>query len=335
MELLKHLLSQYPDATDLHITENETISLRVQGQLVSSSVVMSSEDMHRLYMSLSDKKQRQWMEEGSCDASFSEETIRCRLHLYRTEGKMAASLRILPSLAAIPSDPDPEWMDSIASLSDGLVLITGPSGSGKTTTLAHVIHIINSRRPCHIITLEDPVEYHFTSSCALIHQRSIGDDALDFPSAVSAAMREDPDVIVIGEMRDRKTMAAALTAAETGHLVLATLHARSAPEAIGRMVHAFPKEEQGEMRALMASVLRSSVSQRLFHLHRKAFLLREIMTVIPAVSHLIREEKEEQILSYMEMGRHYMRTMKQAVRAYCHEHSLSSEEKDILQQCVE
>lgn len=203
-------------------------------------------------------------------------------------------------------------MEKTASLDHGLVLVTGPSGSGKSTTLARLLTLINTRRACHLITLEDPVEYVIPSDKALVHQREVGTDVIDFASGVRDALREDPDVIALGEMWDSETMAAALTAAETGHLVIGTLHTTRAADSIGRIIHAFPADRQEEIRSLLAANLRSAVSQRLYRSGRDTWLIREILTNIPATAHLIREGKETQIPSYMEMGLHQMRTMKQA-----------------------
>lgn len=232
--------------------------------------------------------------------------------MYHSFGRKAAALRILPSLTALAPDPDREWLQKTAALEHGLVLVTGPSGSGKSTTLARILSLISSSRPCHMVTLEDPVEYVIPSDKALVHQREVGIDVMDFASGVRDALREDPDVIALGEMRDSETISAALTAAETGHLVLGTLHTTRAADSIGRIIHAFPADRQDEIRSLLAANLRSAISQRLYRTGKETWLLREILTNIPATAHLIREGKEAQIPSYMEMGLHQMRTMKQA-----------------------
>lgn len=153
-------------------------------------------------------------------------------------------MRLLPSLAELPNDPDGDWFEELAGLTSGLILVTGPTGSGKTTALARLVRAI-SEKPLHIITIEDPAEYIFAGGAALIHQREAGRDTASFSSGVREALREDPDVIVIGEMRDEETIAAALTAAETGHLVLATMHDASAAGAAGRIVHAFRRKRKG------------------------------------------------------------------------------------------
>ena len=211
------------------------------------------------------------------------------------------------------TDPDEKWLEKIAKLSSGLVLFSGPTGSGKSTTMARVLEQIGKEKARHIVTFEDPVEYVLSVGKSLVRQREIGRDAVSFAEGVRESLREDPDVIAVGEMRDRETIAAALTAAETGHLVLGTLHNGRALEAVGRMVHVFPAEEQNEVRLIISSVLRCVSAQRLWRMGTKTVLLREILTNTPAVANLIREGKEAQVLSYMETGVNDMRTLRQAV----------------------
>lgn len=307
---LAALLAAHPAATDVHLTEGGPAYLREEGTLRPAG------DLPDLFPALEEllppAKRALWEHGGAGDGAFALSGVRCRLHLYRAGGRKAAAIRFLPSIASLPPDRDGPWIEDAASLSSGLVLVTGPAGSGKSTTLARLI-LAAARAPRHILTIEDPPEYLF-------------------PSGVKEALREDPDILVIGELRDAETMAAALTAAETGHLVLSTLHNDSAAGAIGRLVHAFPAEKEREVRALLASVLRTVAAQKLCRIGRRTFLLREILTNIPAAAHLIREGKDEQLLSYMEMGRHHMRTMKQALSELLWKETLSSEEKEQLRQ---
>ncbi len=310
---IEKIIAAHPGVTDIHWSEEQPVMIRLQGNLKKCKEMVHHEDFEALFQSyVSEARQKLFQTTGACDSAFSLGPWRCRLHLYQSEGKWAAAIRILPELSACREDPDSDWLGKIAALPHGLVLITGPTGSGKSTTLAKLTSLINQKRPWHIITLEDPVEYTFTSDKALIHQREIGRDVVDFPSGIREALREDPDVIVLGEMRDTETMGAALTAAETGHLVLGTLHTTRAKDVVGRIIHAFPADRERDIRNLLASNLSAVAAQQLYRTGTETYLLREIMTNIPAIAHLIREGKEEQIPSYMEMGLQHMRTMKQA-----------------------
>lgn len=311
---IEKIITTHTGITDIHITEESPVMIRQYGNLKKGKDMATHEDFEELFQNYVTEKQKDlFAQTGGCDSSFSIGNTRIRLHIYRSGGKWAAALRILPVLASCGSDPDQGWIEKIGALEHGLVLITGASGSGKSTTLARITTWISQKRPCHIITLEDPVEYEISSDKALVHQREIGRDVVDFPHGIQEALREDPDVIVLGEMREAETIGAALTAAETGHLVLGTLHTTRAKDAIGRIIHAFPSERERDIRSLLASNLAAVASQTLYRTGKETYLLREIMTNLPAISHLIREGKEEQIPSYMEMGLQHMRTMKQAI----------------------
>ena len=310
---IEKLVASYPAMTDIHLTEESPIMIRLYGNLKKLKEIADPtlfDDLLDQYVP--EARKVVWQETGACDSAFSVGTLRCRLHLYRSNGKRAAAIRILPELSAWGTDPDAAWLEKIAALEHGLVLITGASGSGKSTAMARLLQLLSQKRACHVITLEDPVEYLISSEKALVHQREIGRDVIDFPHGIRDALREDPDVIALGEMRDAETMDAALTAAETGHLVLGTLHTTRAKEAVGRIIHGFPAAREREIRSLLAANLVSVASQRLYRTGKETYLLREILTNVPAVAHLIREGKEEQIPSYMEMGLQHMRTMKQA-----------------------
>ena len=310
---IEKLVASYPAMTDIHLTEESPIMIRLYGNLKKLKEIANPtlfDDLLDQYVP--EARKVIWQETGACDSAFSVGTLRCRLHLYRSNGKRAAAIRILPELSAWGTDPDAAWLEKIAALEHGLVLITGASGSGKSTAMARLLQLLSQKRACHVITLEDPVEYLISSEKALVHQREIGRDVIDFPHGIRDALREDPDVIALGEMRDAETMDAALTAAETGHLVLGTLHTTRAKEAVGRIIHGFPAAREREIRSLLAANLVAVASQRLYRTGKETYLLREILTNVPAVAHLIREGKEEQIPSYMEMGLQHMRTMKQA-----------------------
>lgn len=323
--LLQTLLQKSPALTDIHLTDGAPIRIRLYGELCRTDI--ATPDIAAAFLPLlSEEKKKILQETGAADTAITACGRRFRVHLYHADGKLAAALRLLPDIGAFPKDPDENWMFHVKQFQTGLVLVTGPTGSGKTTTLAHILEDINENRACHVICVEDPAEYLYVSQKALIRQREIGRDVSDFAEGVRAAMREDPDVLVIGELRDSETMAAALTAAETGHLVLATLHDRSALEAIGRIVHSFPPEKEAEVRLTLAAVLRTVAAQVLWHHGEDTALLREILVNIPPVAHIIREGRDPQLIGYMEMGQKGMRTMKQAVDSYLAGAALSSEE---------
>ncbi len=331
--LLTALLQDAPALTDIHLTDGEPIRIRLHGELRTTET--PSPDTATAFLPLlSEEKQKILQETGAADAAATLDGKRFRLHLYRAGGKFAAALRLLPDIGAFPKDPDENWLFHVKQFQTGLILVTGPTGSGKTTTLAHIIEDINQNRACHIICVEDPAEYLYVSKKALVRQREIGRDVRDFAEGVRAAMREDPDVLVIGELRDSETMAAALTAAETGHLILATLHDRSALEAIGRIVHSFPPEKETEIRLTLAAVLRSVAAQVLWHRGEEAALLRELLVNIPPVAHIIREGRDPQLIGYMEMGQKGMRTMKQAIDRYISAAALSTEEANRLRAAI-
>lgn len=313
---IEKLLVANPAMTDIHLTEGWPLMIRVYGALKKLKEIAEPALFEELVSAyVPEARQAEYQRTGSIDCAFSLGNIRCRLHLYHSGGLASAAIRILPELSAIGADPDKAWIEKVSQLSHGLVLITGSSGSGKSTTMARILSLISQKRACHVVTLEDPVEYVIPTEKALIHQREIGRDVVDFPRGIRDALREDPDVIALGEMRDSETISAALTAAETGHLVLGTLHTTRAKDVPARIIHAFSADRQEEIRSLLAANLVTVSSQTLYRSGKETWLLREILTNVAAVAHLIREGKEEQIPSYMEMGLSQMRTMKQAVYA--------------------
>ena len=229
---------------------------------------------------------------------------RCRAHLFLQQGQPSIAIRLLAEgIPGIETLGLPEVVHTFADFSKGLVLVTGETGSGKSTTLASLIDHINHRRPVHVITLEDPIEYLYQPDLALINQREIGRDTLNFATGLRSALREDPDVLLVGEMRDLETVETAILAAETGHLVFATLHTGSAVEAIDRIVNVFPEGRQPLIRTTLSMTLKAVLSQRL--LPRKGggrVLACEVMMPTPAICHMIREGKLSQIENAMLTG---------------------------------
>lgn len=332
MKWMEQLLMSYPGATDIHLTWGRPLSVRHEGRIVRSRA-LSDPFLKELLSGLSDRQKETLRESGACDSSFSAGSIRCRLHCYQSEGRVSAAVRLLPALSSLPEDADQAWLAAVACMPAGLVLITGATGSGKSTIMARLIQTM-SRRPCHIVTIEDPVEYIFPQEEALIHQREVGRDTASFGSGVIEALREDPDVIAIGEMRDPETISAALAAAETGHLVAGTLHNDRAADAIGRIAHSFPAEKERDIRRRLASVLRAVSAQTLCRLGKRVFLIREILVNTQAVSHLIEEGKDKEILSYMEMGTEGMRSYRQALTQIQQRERLTGEEAETLRETV-
>ena len=304
------------NASDLHISEGGSVIVRIAGTLTKPGSVLS--DVFSLFEPVLPGKQRVALKPyGECDFAYALPSgQRFRINLYRSMEGLDAAVRIIPN--SIPTCSGlglPEALRKLSELKSGLVLLTGVTGSGKSTTLAAIVNEINRHRAVHILTLEDPVEYRFASDRSLIHQREIGSDTVDFASGLRAALREDPDVIVVGELRDLETISIVVTAAETGHLVLSTLHTRSAVETVDRIIDVFPEQQQRQIRVQLAGCLQAVVSQQLLPDKRggrtAAF---EIMIVTPALRNLIREGKTQQMGSYLQTGGQYgMQTMEAAL----------------------
>jgi twitching motility protein PilT len=296
-------------ASDLHLSVQSPPLLRLQGALKpSGGSALGAEDMALLIdEALTDEQKQVFERERSLDFGHSIATgQRFRINAYYERGNPAMAIRWLDSRYKTLDELGlPEKIASLARLQHGLVLVTGPTGSGKTTTLSAMIHQINEERQCHILTIEDPVEYLHENRQSLVHQRELHTDVPDFARAVRSAMREDPDVILVGEMRDLETMRASMMAAETGHLVLSTLHTGDAVGVLERMVGAFPGDEQDSIRQQLSMVLRAVVAQHLVPAKTPGLRLPavEILSVNSAVSHLIRSGKSQQLVSAMESGR--------------------------------
>ncbi|GIW79815.1 MAG: twitching motility protein PilT [Gemmatales bacterium] len=308
------------EASDLHLSGGAVPYLRLHGRLQPlDEPALPAEEVHRLAVSLMQPKQRELFEkEQTLDLAYTlDENNRFRINVFRERGRTALAIRRLEQKFRTLEEWNlPPQLAELAELRDGLVLVTGPTGSGKTTTLATLLHQINLTRACHIITVEDPVEYIHRNERSLVQQRELYTDVPSFADAVRAAMREDPNVILVGEMRDVETMRAAITAAETGHLVYSTLHTGDAVGAIDRMLGVFPAEEQDSVRNQLSMVLRAVLAQRLLPNTDGdgRVPVVEILRVTTAVAHLIRTGKPQQIYSAIEVGTNLgMQTLEQAL----------------------
>ncbi|MRJ02748.1 MAG: type IV pilus twitching motility protein PilT [Epsilonproteobacteria bacterium] len=303
--LLKTVIAH--KASDLHLVAGSEPQVRIDGRLVPLNLPkLTGEEIQSLcYSIITENQKKRFEEELELDFSFNfQEIARFRANYYRTLGKVAAAFRIIPS--KIPSIDDlgaPKIFKEIVKREKGMILVTGPTGSGKSTTLAAMLNEINETAHKHIITIEDPVEFIHENKKSLFSFREIGLDTKSFARALKYALREDPDVILIGEMRDAETIQAALTAAETGHLVFGTLHTNSAPQTINRIIDVFPPEAQAQVRAQLSTSLVAVISQALLpKIGGGRIAVHEIMITNPAISNLIRESKIHQIYSQMQLN---------------------------------
>ncbi|HHY92267.1 MAG TPA: type IV pilus twitching motility protein PilT [Firmicutes bacterium] len=301
-------LAKEKKASDVHLVTSEVPVLRVNGRLVRTNLPALSEEVLRAWLAglLPEERLQELDAKGEVDAAASLPGLRLRLHAYRQLGHLACALRLLPE--RVPTLEElglPEVLKVILNRRQGLVLVTGPTGSGKTSTLAACIEYLNRTADLHIVTIEDPVEYRYVNRRALISQREVGEDTDDFATALRAALRQDPDVILVGEMRDLPTIATAITAAETGHLVLSTLHTVSAAQTIDRIIDVFPAHQQLQIRSQLGDVLQAVLAQRLLPCRGKAgrVVALEVLLGTPAVRNLIREGKTFQLPSVIQAGR--------------------------------
>lgn len=292
--------------SDIHITPGQPVSFRRIGKLEQAELILNSGETETLIRSILSENKLNELKQGK-DLDFcyvtSQDGMRQRVNVYRERGNLCCAIRILnediPSLDELKLPP---VLKKLALLPRGLILVTGPTGSGKSTTLAAMIDYINKNMPSHIITIEDPIEYEHKNKLSLIHQREVGEDVSSFSDALRSSLREDPDVILVGEMRDYETISAALTAAETGHLVLSTLHTVGAANTIDRIIDVFPSEGQHQIRAQLSSVLQGVITQQLLPSidGSKRVPVLEILTGNDAVRNLIRENKCHQIGALMQ-----------------------------------
>ncbi|MDM1005331.1 type IV pilus twitching motility protein PilT [Clostridium perfringens] len=301
-------------ASDLHLTVGISPIIKVNGKLVRlEHEILRPEDTEAYAREILQDAYEKYDAIGEYDTSYSiHGKGRFRVNIYKQRNSTALAIRVISlDMPTLDSLGYPETLKDICNLKRGLVLVTGPTGSGKSTTLAALINQINSNRESHIITIEDPIEFLHKHNKSIVNQREIGKDTLSYERALKAALREDPDVILIGEMRDLETISTAITAAETGHLVFSTLHTIGAAKTIDRIVDVFPPHQQEQIKIQLASVLQTIISQQLVETvdgDRTAAL--EIMVATPAIKNLIREGKTHQIESSIQTGSKYgMRTM--------------------------
>ena len=309
-------------ASDLHLTAGAPPCLRLDGALVETTGTgtLGPDDTRSMaYELLSEAERARFEAEGELDFSFGVEGLsRFRGNLFLQRGSVAVALRRIPF--EVPGFDElglPSVVERLAGKPRGLVLVTGPTGSGKSTTLAAMVETVNRSRRGHVVTIEDPVEFVHPHRGCLVSQREVGTDTPSFASALRQVLRQDPDVVLIGEMRDLETTASALTVAETGHLTLATLHTNSAAEAVDRVIDVFPAHRQPQVRSQLAAVLQGVVAQVLLPRSERAGrrLACEVLVATPAVRTLVREGKTHQLHSLIQTGRqHGMQTLDHALR---------------------
>ncbi len=321
------------EASDIHLSVGSPPILRIHGTLRRMEAAeLTRERMQTIFSEILSENQRKVLAKDlELDFAYAIPGVaRFRTNLYFQLRGEAAAFRTIPDTVRPLEDLRcPKGIYELCQQKKGIVLVTGPTGSGKSTTLAAMLDLINARRREHILTIEDPIEYVHESKNCLINQRELGEHTKSFANALRAALREDPDVILVGEMRDLETISLALTAAETGHLVFATLHTMSAAETVNRIVDVFPGEQQGQIRAMFANAVEGIVAQRLLPTKdgRGRVGVHEIMMATAAVRNLIREEKTHQLYSAIQTGASYgMQTMDQALKRYMDEGLISKAE---------
>ncbi|HNW26511.1 MAG TPA: type IV pilus twitching motility protein PilT [Candidatus Gastranaerophilaceae bacterium] len=309
-ELLEKVVEK--KGSDLHISANLPPIMRVDGNLQRMDYpALTPEDVEfLLFPMLSNEQRRRLEQEWELDFSYGIQGLsRFRVNFYKDKGNYAAAFRVIESI--VPSFESlglPEVVRKTAEKPRGLVLVTGPTGSGKSTTLASMIDYINESKCEHILTIEDPIEFVHASKKSIVHQRELGQDTRSFANALKSALREDPDIILVGEMRDLETIRLALTAAETGHLVFGTLHTSSAGQTIDRIIDVFPEGQQQQIRIQLSNSLVAVFAQTLLPRlqpdgsQKGRVMAQEIMLVIPAIANLIREAKAAQIYSTIQMN---------------------------------
>ena len=331
MELLATTIAN--KASDLHITVGVPPMIRINGKLerMAETKLLPQDTLDLVKQVLTEKQWLELEQHGELDVSFARHGLgRFRVNMYKQRGSYGIAFRVL-ALEIPPMDTLklPPVLKELAMKKRGLILVTGPTGSGKSTTLASMIDYINHNRSCHVLTLEDPIEYLHRHDKSMVNQREIGNDSDSFANALRASLRQDPDVILVGEMRDLETIGIALTAAETGHLVLSTLHTVGAVKTMDRIIDVFPTYQQQQIRIQLSSVVEGIVSQQLLPKvggdgRIGAF---EVMIATPAIRNLIREGKTHQIQSAIQTGNKFgMKTMDSSLMDLSHQGIISRED---------
>jgi twitching motility protein PilT len=330
IELLK--LAFHSKASDIHITVNSPAMFRINGNLkpVNELILTPVMTMEMAEQLMTGEQYASFMGQGDLDLSYGiPDVSRYRVNAFRQKGNVSLTVRLIPTkIPAMEMLGLPPMAEQFAKKPQGLLLVTGPTGSGKSTTLAAIIDYINRTRNDHIITLEDPIEFVHDHKKCIVNQREIGVDTGSFSSGLRAALRQDPDIVLVGEMRDLETISIAITAAETGHLVFGTLHTADAPQTIDRIIDVFPPESQQQVRVQLASVLLGVMAQRLLPTAdgqgRVAAI--EVLVNTPAIANLIRSEKVHQIRSTMQTGKSQgMQTMEMALRELLQQRTITVE----------
>ncbi|MCX6725142.1 MAG: type IV pilus twitching motility protein PilT [Candidatus Saccharibacteria bacterium] len=327
-ELLEEVIKK--KASDLHLQVGVAPMLRIDGSIVPvpSVAPLTEETVELLIFSILDEDQKQiLLKDKEFDFSFAFGDLgRFRVNAFHERGNLAAALRLIPNqIKTIEELGLPAIVSTFANYPRGLVLITGPTGSGKSTTQAAIINKINEERPAHILTIEDPIEFTHKSKRSVIVQREVHYDTYSFSAALRSALREDPDVVLIGEMRDLETISSAITIAETGHLVLTTLHTNSASQSIDRMVDVFPPHQQPQIRSQLSNILMAICSQRLIPtIGGGRTVAAEILVVTPAVRNIIREGKSHQLEAVIQTGAEFgMQSMDKTLIGLIHSGAIS------------
>lgn len=307
-------------ASDIHLTVGSPPVFRIDGELIPEGEnILDAAQMEQMAHFLIGDHWGKFQDEGELDFAYEIEDVgRFRINTFKQKGNISIAARSISSkIPTIEELEMPAILNELALKPQGLILVTGPTGSGKSTTLAAMIDYVNRNTKKHIITLEDPIEYNHQHKKSIIQQREVGSDTNSFANGLRAALRQDPDIVLVGEMRDLETISTAITAAETGHLVLATLHTNSAAQTINRIIDVFPPHQQGQIRIQLSSVLEAVISQRLFRRSDKPgrVAATEILLGHPSIANLIRNEKVDQIDNIIQTSRAIgMQTLQMSIK---------------------
>lgn len=301
-------MARVQNASDIHITAGLPMLFRVHGKLTRATIQPSEKEVVDALYEILDQKQRKLFDEEGMDVDISLQSAdgnRQRVNLFRQQGKIAATIRLLDSnIPGLEQLNIPEQIYDLTRKPKGLVLVTGPAGSGRSTTMASMLSYVNKTQKKHIITIENPIEYTYAYDQALIHQREVGRDVKDYPTALRSVLREDPDIVLVDQMSDIETMAAALTAAETGHLVLASMHTMNVVQTVERLVGAFPADRQNQVRYQLADVLRGIISRQLITKEDgQRVAVTEILLGTKEASQAMRDDRIWELNRIMEEGK--------------------------------